>query len=331
MADISVVIATYNRMELLPRTLPALANQRTGGFEYEVIFVDDGSTDGSRDIIETEVRRNPGRMRYQGLPHFGSPSHPRNVGVREASGRIVLFLDDDVIPDPDLVWNHWQFHQRNPGGELAALGELFLPEDAKRDPMSIFHSFPYEEVRHKPKLDYLFFWTCNISLKREFMLENGMFDEEPALHPLEDMECGYRLFARGLRLEFLPQARGAHVHKMNPAGVPQKGQRTGRAQFALACKVPDVSFKRRFKILSRDLGPRARFSRILRRALGRVVDNPLALATLRGLGAERSERNRITDLYYFLIFRRNVVAGYESAEREGRRSCDDAVAQGEGS
>jgi glycosyltransferase involved in cell wall biosynthesis len=316
MTDISVIIATYNRMELLPRTLAALGRQQAEGVEYELLFVDDGSTDQSREMLEAEARRSAGRIRYLSLPHSGSPSRPRNLGIREATGKVVLFLDDDVIPDSDLILNHWKFHQRNPRKELAALGELFLPPDAKSDPMSLFHSFPYDEVRRKDHLNYLFFWTCNLSLKREFMLEHGLFDEDPSLHPLEDMECGYRLCTHGLRLEFLPEARGAHVHKMNPAGVAQKGQRTGRAQFALSGKVSDVGLKDRFRILSSDLSTPAYIYRVMRRAIALAIDNRLTLAVLRGLGAERSKRNRITDMYYFLIFRRHVVAGYNAAKNE---------------
>jgi GT2 family glycosyltransferase len=316
MTDISVIIATYNRMELLPRTLSALRGQQAEGVESDVLFVDDGSTDQSREIIEGEARRSGGRIRILSLPHSGSPSRPRNSGIREATGKIVLFIDDDVVPDSDLILNHWKFHQSNPRKEFAALGELFLPPDAQSDPMSLFHSFPYDEVRRKDQLSYLFFWTCNLSLKRDFMLEHGLFDEDQCLHPLEDMECGYRLCMRGLQLKFLPEARGAHVHKMTPAGIVKKGQRTGRAQFALIAKVSDVGLKNRFRILSSGLSTPAYLYRLMRRAMALTCDNPLTLAVLRALGAERSKRNRITDMYYFLSFRRNVVAGYNAAKKE---------------
>jgi glycosyltransferase involved in cell wall biosynthesis len=325
MTDISVVIATFNRMELLRRTLPALVSLRSDGVEHEVLFLDDGSTDESRLMIESEARRSSGRIRYLALPHSGSPGRPRNVGIREAKGRVILLLDDDVIPDPELVLKHWAFHQRNPGKEVAALGELYLSDEARSDPMSLFHTSPYDEVRRKEKLDYLFFWTGNLSLKRAFMLEHGLFDEDPALHPLEDMECGYRLFAQGLRLEFLPEATGAHEHKLDPVVVPQKGLRTGRAQFALVCKVPDIGLKERFRILSPDLSSSAFFWRLMRRAFARAVDNPLTLGLLRGLGAERSKRNWVTDLYYFLIFRRNVLAGYKAAKKEHQRLQTDSI------
>ena len=63
MAEISVIIATYNRMELLPRTLAALAGQQAEGVDYEILFVDDGSNDRSRKMIEAEARRSAGRIR----------------------------------------------------------------------------------------------------------------------------------------------------------------------------------------------------------------------------------------------------------------------------
>jgi glycosyltransferase involved in cell wall biosynthesis len=314
MIDLSLVIPTYDRRGLLERTVPALARQRTErGLEYEILFVDDGSTDGSRDLIERAVEEHPGRFRYLPLAHSGSPARPRNHGIREARGRIVLLLDDDVIPDDDLVLQHWRFHRQNPDPRRAALGELYLSAETHRDPMSLFHSFPYGEVRRQKALGYLFFWTCNLSLKRSFMLENGMFDEAPALHPVEDMECGYRLSRGGLRLEFLPAARGQHVHQMRPEWVASKGTRTGEAQFALTLKVPDPGVKERFGILDGTLRWRLRAWRSVRRGAFKLVDNPLTLALLRRLGAEGAVRTRVTDAYHYLIFRRHMLAGYRAA------------------
>jgi glycosyltransferase involved in cell wall biosynthesis len=316
MIDVSIVIPTYNRSSLLPRTLPALARQQTAGLlRYEVLFVDDGSTDGSRAVIERAAADYPGTFRYLALEHSGSPAGPRNHGIREASGRVILLVDDDVIPDDDLVLRHWEFHRDNPGAEQAALGELFLSPDTHRDPMSLFHSFPYDEVRRQENLGYLFFWTCNVSLKRETMLAHGMFDEDPALHPVEDMECGYRLFGNGLRLTFLPGARGEHVHHMQPEWVERKGLRTGQAQFALTLKVPDLGVKRRFGILDLSLPLPLLGWRALRRGAFSVVDNPLTRAILRRLGAEQDKRSRITDAYYYLVFRRSMLEGFGTARR----------------
>lgn len=314
--QVSIVIPTFNRGELLRESLPALVSQQSEGFRYEVIFVDDGSTDQSADLIAEFVRSNPAILRYESIPHSGSPGRPRNEGVKAARGEVIILLDDDVVPNPDLVERHWRFHQANPAGHAAALGHLFVPPETLSDPMSLFHKFPYAEAGRMPKLTYLFFWTCNVSVKRSFMLSHGVFDEDSALHPLEDMECGYRLFQAGLDLQYLPHATGAHLHKTQPADVAKKGQRTGRAQVELLRKVPDVGVRARFGILTPQLPFTLLAWRFLRRCAFRIVDNPLTIWMLRAMGAETRRRDAITDAYYYLMFRRNMLLGYAQATRE---------------
>jgi glycosyltransferase involved in cell wall biosynthesis len=314
--DVSIVIPTFNRAELLPRTLQPLAEQRTDGCSYEVIFVSNGSSDHSGELIEQAVRDYPGRFRYFWIQPTGGPSAPRNFGIRHAQGEVVIILDDDVIPDPDLVQRHWEYHQRYREREATALGEVYVPDDLKLDPMSLFHSFPYSEVQARENLDYLFFWTCNVSVKREFMLECGMFPEDMLYY--EDMICGHRLFSHGMKLRFLPQARGQHIHKLKPAGVPQKGLFNGLWLFRFVRRLPEPAVKERFGIFSSDVPWRSLVLRFVKRVAFRLTDNPLTMAVLRILGAERSPRNRITDLYYYLIFRRNMLTGYYQAKREGR-------------
>src|SRR5512137_1798125 len=97
--DISVVIPTHNRAGLLPQTIPALMNQQTNGYSYEVIFVSDGSIDSSDGMLKEAAALHPEKMRYIYIPATGGPSTPRNVGVRAAKGNAVVILDDDVLPD----------------------------------------------------------------------------------------------------------------------------------------------------------------------------------------------------------------------------------------
>jgi glycosyltransferase involved in cell wall biosynthesis len=295
-----------------------LASQRVSGdTQYEVIFIDDGSTDATPDLIG-RAAGSSGVFRYLRIQHTGSPARPRNVGIREARGEVVVLLDDDVQLDPGFVQRHADFHRARRGESEAALGELFLSDDVLGDPMSLFHSFPYSEAASLPELSYLYFWTCNVSLKTTFLRRHGSFDEDPKLHPLEDMECGHRLAQAGLQLRFLPEARGCHLHKLLPAGVPAKGVRTGRAQSALIRKVPDPALKRRFGILTADQPLRVRALRLTRRAAFRVVDNPLTHLALRALGATSGRRSRASDIYYYLMFRRAMLVGFREAEHEHR-------------
>jgi len=312
---VSVVVPTYNRAELLERTIPALANQATNGVSYDVHFVDDGSRDGSSELLEKASIRYADRIHCHFLPHSGGPSAPRNHGIRNCSGELLILLDDDIIPDSDFVLRHWEFHQRTPDNRAVAIGELYMSPDVRRDPMSLFFDFPYGELRKQRNPGYLFFWSGNISLKRCFMLQHGMFRDDGSLPLLEDMECGYRLAQQGMRLHFHPAARGLHVHKMQNSWVAAKGYSTGRAQYALTQIVPDVAVKSRFGVLSRDLPLPLLAWRLLRRAAFRCIDNPLTIAMLRAMGAKRPVRSKLSDFYYYLIFRRNMLQGYRDAER----------------
>lgn len=313
---ISVVIPTYNRSGLLARTIPALMNQQTEGFTYEVIFVSNGSTDNSDAILDEAAQQYQGKLRYFYIDPTGGPSAPRNVGIRAATGDVVIILDDDVLPENDLVLHHARHHQRFSQPEDAALGEVYVPAELSDDPMSLFHAFPYDEVRQLQRLSWLHFWTCNVSVKRQFMLDAGMFDESFLYY--EDVLCGRRLADHGMYLRFVPEARGQHLHRLTPAGIPAKGHFTGRWLYTVVQRYSEPQVLRRFGVLSPVIGLGPFVRRLANRVASRVLWNPLGTACLRRLAGKRNRRDRITDLYYYLLFRQNMLAGYAAARREAR-------------
>jgi glycosyltransferase involved in cell wall biosynthesis len=313
---VSVVIPTFNRSGLLRQTVPALAHQQiTPDLAYEVIFVSNGSTDDTELVLREAERQYPGVIRYFRIEPTGGPSAPRNVGIRSATGEILVLLDDDVQPDPDLVLRYAEFHRKHPERHHAAIGESYVPDHLLSDPMSLFHVFPYDEIRKTCRLTYLHFWTCNVSLKREFMLECGMFDETFLYY--EDVLCGHKLQENGMQLQFVPQARGQHLHQLKPSGVPAKGRFTGLWLYPFIQRIPDPTAMKRFGILSTDIGLHRYVIRSLRRAAFRLFDNPGTLRLLRLLGATGGKRSKFSDFYYYIIFRRNVVEGYRTARQKG--------------
>lgn len=98
--DVSVVIPTHNRPELLAKALDGVLDQGLAPDRYEVVVVDNASDDDTRRAVEP--RLGDGRVRYVSEPSVGL-SHARNTGWRAARGRIVAFLDDDAIPAPDWL------------------------------------------------------------------------------------------------------------------------------------------------------------------------------------------------------------------------------------
>lgn len=312
--DISVVIPTFNRARLLETTIPALMQQQTASFSYEVIFVSNGSTDDTTAILKDAAALYPGKLRYFAIDPTGGPSAPRNVGIRSASAEVVIILDDDVFPEPDLVLEHARFHAQHPEPHDAALGEVYVPDHLLDDPMSFFHTFPYDEVRDRDRLSYMHFWTCNVSFKRQFMMTAGMFNERFLYY--EDVECARRLADHGLHLKFLPSARGQHLHQFEPGGVPAKGTFIGRWLWTYLQKHPDPEMLHRHGVLSPSLGAMPFARRLLKRAGLYVMGNRLSLAALRTIGATRGRRSRLSDLYYYLLFRKHMLAGYRKARRE---------------
>jgi glycosyltransferase involved in cell wall biosynthesis len=98
--DVSVVVPTFNRRQLLQRTLESLLQQQSGSVRYEVLVVDNNSTDDTRAVVDALTRRWRG-VRYLFEPRCGV-SHARNTGIAAARAPIIAFIDDDVEADP--VW-----------------------------------------------------------------------------------------------------------------------------------------------------------------------------------------------------------------------------------
>lgn len=322
---LSVVIPTFNRTKLLRDTIPALANQRVDAdVEYEVIYVSNGSTDGTDEMMKDVVAQYAGKFRYFAIAPTGGPSAPRNVGIRNATGDIVILIDDDILPEPDFVQRHAEFHKCHPELHDAAVGYVYVPDRLLDDPVSFYHVFPYQKMKTTENLHYLFFWTSNVSLKRQFMLDYGMFDEKFLSH--EDIICGWDLSRHGMNLHLLMAARAEHLHQFDVERMPIKSRWMGRWLYFVARRIPDRELKVQYGILSPEVGWRV-YARLAFRRMGfRLLDNPLTIAVLRLIGATRSRRNRITDFYYFLIFRRAWLAGYYEVKRaveSGKRTFYD--------
>jgi GT2 family glycosyltransferase len=204
---VSIVIPTYNRRERLGRVLRALDGQTAGATRFEVVVVDDGSTDGTAEWLAEQ--RTPYGLRAISQKNAG-PARARNVGVEAARARLLLFLDDDVEPAPALVEEHLRSH----GDELdlVVMGPLAsLPR--YRQPWVAWEQRKLEEQyaamgRGEWEPTFRQFWTGNASVLRRHVLAVGGFNS--GFLRAEDVELGYRLHERGLKFRFNAAARGLH-------------------------------------------------------------------------------------------------------------------------
>jgi GT2 family glycosyltransferase len=240
--DLSVVIPTYNRRASLTRTLDGLRNQTLPRERYEVIVVDDGSRDGTWELLA----QSDGIRAFRQSQNAG-PAAARNVGVRNARGTWVLFLGDDTIPARDCLEVHLQAHGLTPLEQLAILGGVEWWEGSPVTPLMRYlttggtvQHFSFHAIRDPENVPFGFFFTANLSIGREFLCRNGLFDEEFRYAYGEDTELAYRLTARGLRIAYRPDARVAHDHPTTYAGATRRAQLAGRTEILVARKHPEL-------------------------------------------------------------------------------------------
>ena len=246
---LTVVVATYKRRDTLQVTLQRLANQTCPAADYEVIVADDGSDDGTREMVEEMAAQVRYSLRY--LQHANrGPGYTQNRGIKEARGELVLLIADDIHVEPGALETHIAFHREHPEKHFAALGRVLQSPDL---PLTVFlknwDPFKYYELASQVELPYWKFWACHISVKRDFMLENGLFREHKgAAH--EDVELGYRLSLKGLRIFYVPTAMAYHYHVETLEAAIRRAYERGIHWRFIEDSVPDPQIWVKYHILN---------------------------------------------------------------------------------
>jgi GT2 family glycosyltransferase/glycosyltransferase involved in cell wall biosynthesis len=232
---VSVVIPTYNRKEQLIRCLEALERQSVLPQEFEVVVVDDGSTDGTEAALRD--RSFPFALQFHRQANEG-PGAARNLAISHAAGELLLFIGDDILADERLLEHHLLGHAQRPDPGDAILGHIAWPpwmeSTAVMDYVCGASSlqFAYHYIPALPSLDYRFFYTSNISLKRKFVVEAAeagiQFDPSFRHAAFEDSELAYRLEPRGLRLSYVQEALVYHDHWMDLGGFLKREFNVGQ-------------------------------------------------------------------------------------------------------
>lgn len=236
----SIVIPTYNRLFFLAKVLDALKFQDFPCSRYEIIIVDDGSL----TPFSIGRRYRPLQIRMFRQKHKGAAA-ARNLGIKNASGDLVLFLGDDIIPTPRLVRVHVEKHKKENG--IAVVGHIdWYPKAEITDFMRWLapngSQFNFRAIKNPANCGFSFFYTSNISLNRKW-LKDDRFDEGFESCGWEDLELGYRLERKGLRLIYEPFALGFHYHPQNFEDYLRKFPSTSRNAIYFAKKHSDLEFR----------------------------------------------------------------------------------------
>ena len=241
---LSVVMPTYNRRTILRKTLLAFVSQTIPPEHFEVIVIDDGSSDETRAMLQSF--QAPFTLRILTQPHRG-PNAARNMGIRAARGNLVLLTGDDMIPEPGFIESHLKFHSQYPSEHDAMLGFIDWSPEITVTPFMRFlvspeggQQFAFHEVKNG-QADFRLFYTSNISLKRSLLLkQETLFDPDFVYPAYDDIELGYRLAGQGMRLYYQPIAITSHHHEMTPEGFVARQRNAGRMAVILAEKHPEL-------------------------------------------------------------------------------------------
>lgn len=242
----SVVIPSYRRVGGLLAAIEGLARQTIPPNRFETIVVHDGPTDFGSGHWPEVRRRLPG-VRLLAQEHRG-PAAARNRALRDARGELLVFMDDDTSPPPDFLKTHLAFHQAHPEPVEGLLGRVtwaphmeptrfmrWLEESGRQ-----FAFFMLENGRPIPE-PYRFFSTCNLSLKRSFVLGEGGFDADFPYATFEDIELGYRLSRKGLRLTYDARLLSHHVRSSSMSDFAARTRRAGWSGALCLRKHPELA------------------------------------------------------------------------------------------
>jgi len=241
----SVVVPTYNRAELLRRTLDSLVAQTLPRTAFEVLVVDDGSSDATAEVVQGYRDRLDVRYFFQ--PDEGwRVAKARNVGIAHATGEVCVMVDTGVLLHSGCLAAHLHSHAEADGpvavcgyvhgfdcapSEVVELTSILDSGDLDagievirrtgrwtdtREPFYLNHADDFDRL----PAPWVFYWTCNVSAPTDRLRAVGGFDEQFRSWGGEDIDLGYRLFLDGARFVLNRAASSVHYpHPKNPGDL----------------------------------------------------------------------------------------------------------------
>jgi glycosyltransferase involved in cell wall biosynthesis len=287
---ITVQLCTYNRRALLGRVMEALFAQDIDPADYEIVLVDDGSTDGTYESVISPLRPTCAltvvRQRNAGL------ARGRNAGIARARGEFIMFMDDDVLATPGLLRGHLRCQRAHPG--VICRGGVINVASFDELPPARYSWRNYSGA---------YFWTTNVSVPGRVLREAGGFDERFREYGWEDLDLGLRLRHMGVPSILAKDALVYHYKPpVQPAGFSGMA-RQARAQARTAVQFIEKHPHWRVALATGQVAPALWWS-----AVARSLGWPKLLAAIAGsdaptdpfpIGVRRWAATRLARAEYF--------------------------------
>ena len=205
--QISVVIPTRNRKKILKKCLKALNKQNYNFNKFEIVIIDDGSNQNNKEMIENLDLKPKINYTYQKQT---GPAKARNNGIKKAQGEYIIFIDDDIIVNKKFINSHMKQHKEN--NKVIVHGPVIYTNDLEN---------PTSAEKKIRDFSNAFFATGNASIKKEYLIKAGLFNERFDEYGWEDLEFGKRLKKLDLTAVQAEDAVGYHLkHSFSPDDIP---------------------------------------------------------------------------------------------------------------
>ncbi len=305
--ELSVIVPTYNRSTVLALCVQALCGQSCDSSRFEIIVSDDGSSDDTAAVVAALAAQQVVAIRYLHQANAGA-NRARNRAVAVARGRLLLFINDDTLAQPQMLAEHLQAHERQPDDRVAVLGRMTVSPDLPPSRLSPLHlDRAFVGLQEGALLDWRAFFTCNVSVKKALLERGGLFEERLRYH--EDLELAWRLSAHGLRVVYRSQALGWHEHFLTEDEFLSIAAREARALCIWAQLAPQA----RPVLASLGFEPALPWSRRVRHGLFDAVVNRHTEALWRWLARTLPQQPA--------LFKRLTLALYDQLYQSRKRQA----------
>jgi glycosyltransferase involved in cell wall biosynthesis len=194
----SIVIPTYNREKLLEKCITLLFEQTCPKTDYEIVVVDDGSLDGTEQLVKKLQGSSPVKLKYLKQKNRG-PAAARNLGIKNSKGNIIAFTDDDCLPDKNWLNNIIKpFNDE----DIAGVEGRVIMEGEKT---------PF--TRNIENLEGGKYITACMAYRKNILESVGFFNESFPYPEFEDTDLAYRVLGQKKRIEFCEKAVVFHPNE----------------------------------------------------------------------------------------------------------------------
>lgn len=307
--EITVVVPTYNRMDVLPQTLAALQAQEWDQKLFEVLVIDDGSTDDTADWLRTFTEHTTLQFRFHRQGKNG-PAAARNWGIDNARGRWLLFLDADIWVQKDLVQQHWHHHQTRTSDAQCWLGRIAPSRQLERWQQYRWDEFAVRREEQTRELPWFRYRTPNSSFSVDDLRKIGGFDNDFLVS--EDIELAFRLAGKGMRFFYDAGMEAVHHHPMTLPQYLEKARCYGRSAVVWQKKHASehIELARLFGLYDRNLSAWEK----MRHGVKSAAVNRFSTPVLLGIGVALQQRkHKWAPVILTLVYRYHVRKAFHRA------------------